>query len=115
MKWYRPLYLGEKAKAAKLKTLKKVKGKQVQWDTYFITLPSNPSNLLDIIHANQLLWPYYRSRRVRRKIYVIGIAKGREEAFELVQSIVDEVYRETGGFNIRAYLQFGPKQEQAEK
>lgn len=111
MKWYRPLYLGEKAKAAKLKTMKKVKEKRVQRDTYFITLPSNPANLLDIISANQLLWPYYRRRRVRKKIWVIGIAKGKEEAFELVRTIVDEVYQKTGGFDIREYLKFGLKRE----
>lgn len=110
MKWYRPLILGENAGKQKLRTLKKVKNKKYQKDTYFITLPSNASNLLDIISVNQLLWPYYRNRKVRAQIYVIGIAKGKDEAMEVVRTIIDETYRQTGGFDIAKYLKFGPKE-----
>lgn len=110
MKWYKPLILGENAKKEKLRTLKRVKQGKYQRDTYFITLPSNASNLLDIISVNQLLWPYYRKRRARAQIYVVGIAKGKDEAMEVVRTIVDDTYRHTGGFDIKGYLKFGPKE-----
>lgn len=110
MKWYKPLFLGENARKEKLRALKKVKQRKLMKDVYFITLPSNDKNLLDIISTNQLLWPYFRKRKVRSQIYVIGIAKGQEEAFELVRTIVDETYTNTGGFDIKGYLKFGPKE-----
>ena len=41
------------------------------------------------------------------KIYVVGLAKGREEALYLVRDIIDEVYSNTKGFDIAGYLHFG--------
>ena len=38
-------------------------------------------------------------------MYVIGLAHGMKEAHEIVKQIIDEVYRETGGFLILPYLQ----------
>lgn len=110
MKWYKPLFLGENARKQKLRTLKNVKNGKYMKDVFFITLPSNNDNLLDIISTNQLLWPYFRKRKVRSSIYVIGIAKGQDEAFELVRTIIDETYTNTGGFDIQEYLKFGPKE-----
>ena len=39
-----------------------------------------------------------------RELLVIGLAGGREEAFEVVRTIVDEVYHATGGFDIPRFL-----------
>ena len=44
-----------------------------------------------------------------RNIYVVGMAKGRMEALGLVRDIIDEVYHNTGGFDISGYLKFGNK------
>ena len=46
---------------------------------------------------------------ITEDIYVIGIAEGKKEALELVRDIIDEVYSNTGGFNISQYLRFGCK------
>lgn len=110
MKWYKPLFLGENARKEKLRSLKRVKNGKYMKDVFFITLPSNNKNLLDIISTNQLLWPYFRKRKVRSAIYVIGIARGRDEAYEVVRTIIDETYTNTGGFDIKGYLNFGPKE-----
>ena len=40
----------------------------------------------------------------KRKIFVVGLAKGYEEALEVASSIIEEVYRQTGGFDVRKYL-----------
>ncbi len=37
------------------------------------------------------------------------MAKGRMEALGLVRDIIDEVYHNTGGFDISGYLKFGNK------
>ena len=36
--------------------------------------------------------------------FVVGIAKGYEDAVELVEQIVQEVYNETKGADIRSYI-----------
>ena len=42
--------------------------------------------------------------RYYKHLYVVGITKGYEEAVELVEQIVQEVYDQTGGCNIRSYI-----------
>ncbi|MEI3526032.1 MAG: hypothetical protein V8Q27_07895 [Eubacteriales bacterium] len=35
---------------------------------------------------------------------MVGIASGYEEALELVQRMIDDIYRKTGGFAVREYF-----------
>jgi len=70
-------------------------------------IPSSEENLLDITSANFLLQPYFKKKINLDKIYVVGLAKGREEALYLVRDIIDEVYSNTKGFDIAGYLHFG--------
>lgn len=104
MKWYRRLYIGENARKDRYRIVGKVKWKRPQHDSYLITLPSNEQNLLDIYPANAMLWRYFR----RSDIFVLGIAKGYDEATELACRIVEEVYRNTGAFDIRGYIEKSP-------
>lgn len=67
---------------------------------YVITFSSNPLNLLDIYNYIELLQPYYCDKSFQ----VIGIAYGYQEALELVETIIGELYRETGNFKINEYL-----------
>ena len=41
----------------------------------------------------------------KKELYVVGLAKGYDEAVEVAASIVDEVYQNTGGFAVRPYLE----------
>lgn len=107
MKWYRKLYLGENAKKAKYKVFGLIRKRRFQKDTFLIMLSHNPDNLLDIMSANYLLQPYFKKRKNIKDIYVIGLAKGKDEALELVRTVIDEVYTQTGAFDIRGYLHFG--------
>lgn len=100
MRWYRKLYMGEKAKKERFKFVWKVKHRRMIWQGYVITLASNEQNLLDIIPVSELLQSYYQ----KKDIMIIGIAQGYEESLEVVKSIVDEVYQKTGKFNIRQYV-----------
>ena len=102
MRWYRNLYLGDNAKKAKYKVFGRIRKGRFTSDTFLITLPSSEENLLDITSANFLLQPYFK-----KKINLVGLAKGREEALYLVRDIIDEVYSNTKGFDIAGYLHFG--------
>lgn len=100
MKWYDDLYVGESIvhKTSKIKW--KIRHNAGQLNIYVITFASNPANLLDIIPAQELLQKGYP----KRDLFVIGLAKGYTEAVDVVMSIIDEVYRQTGAFAVKDYL-----------
>ena len=100
MKWYRKLYVGEKARKDRYRIVGRVKWRRPQLDAYLITIASNAQNLLDIYPANTMLLRYFR----KKDIFVLGIAHGYEEAVELACHIVAQVYTDTGAFDIRSYI-----------
>ena len=101
MRWYKNLYVGESIRHKVNKIKWKIRHNAGQIDIYVITLASNPQNLLDIIPAQELMQRSYP----KKELYAVGLAHGMEEAHEVVRQIIDEVYRETGGFSILPYLQ----------
>ena len=82
-----------------------------QLDTYLITLSDNPDNLLDMFSANVLKQPYFKKQKGihAKEIYVVGLAKGYAEGLEVITAIIDDVYQQTGAFDIPGYLKFGRK------
>jgi len=101
MRWYENLYVGESIRHKVEKIKWKIRHNAGQIDIYVITIASNPQNLLDIIPAAELMQKSYP----KRDLFVIGLARGMTEAHEVVKQIIDEVYKETGGFAILPYLQ----------
>lgn len=100
MKWYKNLYLGENVAPEARRIVNKIKKKKLTPDIYLIALASNSKNLLDVIPTWELLQSGYPTDNVR----IIGLAQGKQEALELVVSIVDEVYQKTGNVNLQEYL-----------
>lgn len=103
MTWHENLYVGESIihKTDKIKW--KICHNAGQPSIYVIALASNEQNLLDIIPARELMQKGYP----KQKLYIVGLAKGYEEAVEVAVSIVDEVYQATGSFAVRSYLTAG--------
>lgn len=66
---------------------------------YLVALASNRENLIDIMDVKELIFPYYK----RQRIDVIGMAYSKDAAMELTADIVNTVFLETGGFDVRAY------------
>ena len=60
----------------------------------------NKKNHLEIYNSVLLLQPDYP----HEDFFVVGIEKGYEDAVELVEQIVQEVYNETKGADIRSYI-----------
>ncbi len=100
MTWHDDLYVGESIihKTDKIKW--KICHNAGQLNIYVITLASNEKNLLDIIPARELLQKGYP----KQNLYIVGLAKGYDEAVEVAASIIDLVYQKTGGFAVRSYL-----------
>ena len=101
MKWYDDLYVGESIIHKTNQVKWKILHNAGQINIYVITLASNDKNLLDIIPSHELLQRGYP----KRELYIIGLAKGYDEAVQTAAAIVDEVYRSTGAFDIASYLQ----------
>lgn len=100
MKYYKHLYLSEGLRKKKKKVIRKLDKKKFQLDVYLITLAAEEKNQLEICRSLLLLQPAYP----QKEYFVVGIAKGYEEALELVEQIAAEVYNETEGADIRSYI-----------
>ncbi len=100
LEWSENLYVGP----AVGKGLRKMQGKlnrgRIVPGIYLVAAPSNPRNLLEILPSAMLCQKLF----YRRRLEVYGIARGKEEALELVRQMVQETYRETGGFQIKQYM-----------
>lgn len=110
MTWYEDLYVGTSIVHKTNKIKWKIRHNAGQLNIYVITLASNEHNLLDIIPSQELLQKGYP----KKHLYVVGLAKGYEEAVEVAVSIVNEVYDRTGTFAIRDYLAEKQKRKETE-
>ena len=55
---------------------------------------------VDLILRHRIYQPAFR----KKKLTVVGIAIGKDEAFNLVQEIVQDVHDRTGGFGIKEFF-----------
>ena len=110
MIWYKYLYLGETAKKHRFSILQKLRLGKVQPGVHVITPASGGHNLLDILPAYVLRQNYYRLTQAG---YLGGevtdtILDSQMDVLADVFNgrivIVDETYRETGGFDVKTYL-----------
>ena len=101
MVWYKNLYTSESISDADARRIRhRMKLRGFVPGIYLVTLPSNAQNLLDIIPS----WNLRQKGYPKRELRIIGLAWGYDEAIELVQRMVQEVYDATGGVDIASYL-----------
>jgi protoheme ferro-lyase len=98
--WTSRLFVGDKIKKKKEKVIASINNREATFGVYCIAFASHPDNLFDILNANELLFPHYKKTEVR----IVGIANGKEEAIDLVQNMLMEVYNKTGNFDVRSYF-----------
>lgn len=99
MKWYPALWVGPRAAKKKWKILSAMKQKKRFPNVWVITLAANSSELLDILPLNFL----YHGISPTEEWCILGIALGKQEALELVETIVDTLYQETGSVQLREF------------
>ena len=100
LKWQRNFLTGETVKKPE-KIKKKLDAGKFVYGIYLLTLSDNPDNLMDIIPAAMFL---------QKSFYgicptIIGMANGKDEALEMVRSLIENVYTETGTFQVAEYLE----------
>ena len=100
MKYYKYLYLDENLEKKKDKVIEKLEKNKFQRNIYLLLLPGTGKNNLEIINSALLLQPDYP----KEELVVAGIAQSYEDALDLVEKILKEVYDKTNGAGIREYL-----------
>lgn len=98
MKFARKLYVTEGIKDSKSLRFKLKHGKK--WRGLYVIVLSPGRDELEIYHCGLLRQSYYRNY----PLWVVGLAGSREEAFELVGQIVEDIYAKTGQYKIKEYL-----------
>lgn len=99
MRYYKHLYLA-KGIRKKDQVIRKLEENKLQMNIHIITLPMNGEDQLEIYHSMVLLQPEFP----HDDFFVVGIAKGYEDAVEMVEEIAREVYNKTKGADIRSYI-----------
>lgn len=101
VRWSENLYLSDGIDPKKKRKLQKaIENGNLTFEVYCITIASNPDNLFDIINVNELLFRYYS----RKDMYILGLARSKEEASLLVKDMIAEIYNKTGAFEVRGYF-----------
>ncbi len=100
MVWYKYLYADEGLRPRQEKIKWKIRHNAGQVHMYVIALSHSPGGLLEIISTVELMQRAYPKER----LFIVGLAKGYENARELALKIVLEVFEKTGDFRVREYL-----------
>lgn len=103
MIWCKKFYCGDGIESDCARIVRLIKHKKPVEDIFVIALPVYGNNLLDIFEASELLKPFHNTKNLE----IVGIASGKDSAMLLCGRIVDEVYKETGGFDVAAYIRQG--------
>lgn len=99
--WSNQLFISKSINKRDLKSIKKKVNKNIFLkDVYCITFASNTDDLFEIYNIKQFVFPYYK----KKDIHILGLAKSKEEAYELIIEMIEDIYKETGEFKVRGYF-----------
>lgn len=99
MNFYKNLYIGDTVKKPQ-KAIKKLKRYKKQPRLYVIVYDGETDRLA-VYHSLMLLQWYYRENPPG---CIVGLANGREEAFDVIEQIAKESLAATGQAQLVAYL-----------
>lgn len=102
MKLYNQMYVRGIPDKKIIPIMRKMKRKKTMSDLYCITLPVFADGILEIYEYGELLQDVYES--LEHPVIVIGITRSYADAEEMVRLIVDEVFQNSGGFDVEEYL-----------
>ena len=101
MKFYKNLYVSKLVENKKDKIIEKLKQKDFPMILcYIIVLLEEGEKQMEFYSTGLL----HQKQLERDDLFIVGLAAGYRDAIHLVQEITSEVYEETGGADIRAYI-----------
>ena len=96
------LYTTEKTKKMLPRIMRKIRSRKLQPGIWILTISSNRQNLLDIFHSIHYMQPMFEHLNPD----IVGIAESEDAAKELLIRMTEDMYRETGNFDVRTYFRF---------
>lgn len=97
MKLYKDIYLSESLSGQRYELTWKLKHNLKIQKLYVIVLPDTASDsLLEIYDYNEL-----RKKKDYKELTAVAAAADKGEAIELVRFMIEEVYQQTGGLDLR--------------
>ena len=100
MKYYYNLYLDDYVASNKTEIIKKLENNEWQLEVYLIVLSSRIGDQLEIYNSSLLLQKSFR----KEELLIVGITKGYNESLEVVEKIMQEVYDNTKGTDMKSYI-----------
>ena len=80
------------------------KGREIK-KLFAVTLPLGSSGILEIYEYNKLLEPLFAS--LNSEPFIVGLAPDKEQAEELVEAIIQDVYDNTGEkLDVKGYFKY---------
>ena len=102
MRWAVNLYTTEKTKKMLPRIVQKTEHRKLQPGIWMIAIASNEKNLLDIFHSIHYMQPVFKKLNPD----IVGVAESEDAAKELLIKMTEDMYRETGQFDVRSYFKF---------
>ena len=100
MQFMGSLYVGASISTKEHEIVRKVHNGKLVPNLHLIVFSDNPDNMLDIIAQKEVMQKYYPKDILR----VVGIAKGKKEAIQVVQEMVLDSLKQTGTADVRGFL-----------
>jgi hypothetical protein len=100
MKWYSDLYIGASIGAERREIRQEISAGHQPPNIYILCLAANPADLLDIVPAHTVS----RAGEYSREWEILGFARGKEEATLLAAVLMQDIFRMTGGFDVRNFV-----------
>lgn len=100
-RWYQNLYIGAEAEKERQSIIQGIKKHKLMPDIFVVTLPAADGNVLEFYPSVVLNQKHYR----HADLFVVGIAKGRSEALDVIQCIIMDCYTKTGNFDVRQFVE----------
>ena len=100
MEFYYRMYFSEDLADKRARIIRKLQQGQFRPGLYLFTLAQGSQNHLEFYSSlllKQKVIDY-------KKLFIVGIASGYDEALYLTEEIADEVYQCTGDADIRSYI-----------
>ena len=95
------LYISDSLKKKQNRILAKIKKAQKVLSLFCVTNASNCNNLLDIYYYNEF---FQKASKQYLDVTIYGVAKTKEEAFKLVEQMVNDCLQARGDCDVRQFL-----------
>ncbi len=86
----------------KEKIVKKIRHKRKVDNVYVVTLPLITDGIMDIYEYKHLFQKFYK--KASDEIYILGIAKTKSDANEVVRDIVQDMYDSDIDFDVKKFF-----------